>query len=224
MLRIRNHPATVAWCTILSHWMAQAISILCPWESGNPWEPPTLKNSLKVNALLLGPAFHLCVRSAPLSILWWGQVSSLCLEGSCPDLFIQSELKSDLNFLSTVTSSVTFTSREAHLPTPSLPERIYHLLNTFTWRNGNPLQYSCLDNPVYRGAWWAAVYVIAQRHNWSNLAAAAAAAATHSLSTFRGHYLMHVSYLRVGTDLLLAPWSLQISRQTCLHIYVSLPG
>ena len=107
MLRIRNHPATVAWCTILSHWMAQAISILCPWESGNPWEPPTLKNSLKVNALLLGPAFHLCVRSAPLSILWWGQVSSLCLEGSCPDLFIQSELKSDLNFLSTVTSSVT---------------------------------------------------------------------------------------------------------------------
>ena len=25
--------------------------------------------------------------------------------------------------------------------------------------NGNPLQYSCLENPVDRGAWWAAVYV-----------------------------------------------------------------
>ena len=24
--------------------------------------------------------------------------------------------------------------------------------------NGNPLQYSCLENPVDRGAWWAAVY------------------------------------------------------------------
>ena len=24
-------------------------------------------------------------------------------------------------------------------------------------RNGNPLQYSCLENPVGRGAWWAAV-------------------------------------------------------------------
>ena len=24
--------------------------------------------------------------------------------------------------------------------------------------NGNPLQYSCLDNPVDRGAWWATVY------------------------------------------------------------------
>ena len=24
-------------------------------------------------------------------------------------------------------------------------------------RNGNPLQYSCLENPMDRGAWWAAV-------------------------------------------------------------------
>ena len=23
--------------------------------------------------------------------------------------------------------------------------------------NGNPLQYSCLDNPMGRGAWWATV-------------------------------------------------------------------
>ena len=23
--------------------------------------------------------------------------------------------------------------------------------------NGNPLQYSCLENPMYRGAWWAMV-------------------------------------------------------------------
>ena len=28
--------------------------------------------------------------------------------------------------------------------------------------NGNPLQYSCLENPRDRGAWWAAVYGIAQ--------------------------------------------------------------
>ena len=39
--------------------------------------------------------------------------------------------------------------------------------------NGNPLQYSCLENPVYRGAWWAAVYGVTQ--SWSDLAAAAAA-------------------------------------------------
>ena len=29
--------------------------------------------------------------------------------------------------------------------------------------NGNPLQYSCLGNPVDRGAWWAPVHRIAQR-------------------------------------------------------------
>ena len=28
--------------------------------------------------------------------------------------------------------------------------------------NGNPLQDSCLENPVDRGAWWAAVYGVAQ--------------------------------------------------------------
>ena len=24
--------------------------------------------------------------------------------------------------------------------------------------NGNPLQYSCLENPIGRGAWWATVH------------------------------------------------------------------
>ena len=32
--------------------------------------------------------------------------------------------------------------------------------------NGNPLQYSCLGNPMNRGAWWATVYGVARvRHN-----------------------------------------------------------
>ena len=28
--------------------------------------------------------------------------------------------------------------------------------------NGNPLQYSCLENPRDGGAWWDAVYGVAQ--------------------------------------------------------------
>ena len=28
--------------------------------------------------------------------------------------------------------------------------------------NGNPLQYSCLENPMDRGAWQAAVYEVAK--------------------------------------------------------------
>ena len=28
--------------------------------------------------------------------------------------------------------------------------------------NGNPLQYSCLENPMDRGAWWATVLRVAK--------------------------------------------------------------
>ena len=34
----------------------------------------------------------------------------------------------------------------------------------FQW--GNPLQYSCLENPRNRGAWLAAVYGVAQSQTW----------------------------------------------------------
>ena len=29
-------------------------------------------------------------------------------------------------------------------------------------RHGNPLQYSCLENPMDRGAWWARVHRVAK--------------------------------------------------------------
>ena len=33
--------------------------------------------------------------------------------------------------------------------------------------NGNPLQYSCLENPMDRGAWWATVHGVTKgRHYW----------------------------------------------------------
>ena len=31
--------------------------------------------------------------------------------------------------------------------------------------NGNPLQYSCLENSMDRGAWWATVHGVTVRHN-----------------------------------------------------------
>ena len=33
--------------------------------------------------------------------------------------------------------------------------------------NGNPLQYSCLENPMDRGAWWAVVHGVAK--SWTQL-------------------------------------------------------
>ena len=32
----------------------------------------------------------------------------------------------------------------------------------FYWGNGNPLQYSCLETPMDRGAWWAEVHGVAK--------------------------------------------------------------
>ena len=34
-------------------------------------------------------------------------------------------------------------------------------------RNSSPLQYSCLENPMDRGAWQALVHGITVRHNWA---------------------------------------------------------
>ena len=33
--------------------------------------------------------------------------------------------------------------------------------------NGSPFQYSCLENPMDRGAWWATVRVVAE--SWTRL-------------------------------------------------------
>ena len=44
---------------------------------------------------------------------------------------------------------------------------LYFSLSCIGEGNGNPLQCSCLENPSDGGAWWAAVYGIAQ--SWTRL-------------------------------------------------------
>ena len=36
------------------------------------------------------------------------------------------------------------------------------LVHIYGEGNGTPLQYSCLENPMDGGAWWAAVYEVAK--------------------------------------------------------------
>ena len=45
-----------------------------------------------------------------------------------------------------------------------MTERLHFdfLLSCIGKGNGNPLQYSCLENPTDAGAWWAAVSGVAQ--------------------------------------------------------------
>ena len=42
-----------------------------------------------------------------------------------------------------------------------------HALKLFVGEgNGNPLQYSCLENPTDGGAWWATVHGVAKSRTW----------------------------------------------------------
>ena len=45
--------------------------------------------------------------------------------------------------------------------------------------NGNPLQCSCLENPRDRGAWWAAVYGVAQ--SWTRLKRLSSSGSTYKI-------------------------------------------
>ena len=50
--------------------------------------------------------------------------------------------------------------------------------------NGNPLQYSCLENPRDGGAWWAAVYGVAQ--SWTRLKRLSSSSSSSSLQSIMG--------------------------------------
>ena len=43
-----------------------------------------------------------------------------------------------------------------------MTERLHFSLSRIGERNGNPLQCSCLESPIDRGAWWAAIHGVAQ--------------------------------------------------------------
>ena len=67
----------------------------------------------------------------------------------------------------TITWVYNNTVRKIFLPFPICVSFFLALL-TILWLscigegNGNPLQCSCLENPRDRGAWWAAIYGVAQ--------------------------------------------------------------
>ena len=66
--------------------------------------------------------------------------------------------------------------------------------------NGNPLQYSCLENPMDRGAWWATVHRIVKsltQLNWlSTDACDLMAAKLMFWSPFFWHLFLDLSWLR----------------------------
>ena len=89
-----------------------------------------------------------------------------------------------------------------------MTERLhFHFSHSCTGEgNGNPLQYSCLENPMDRGAWWAAVYGVTQSQTRLKWLSSLAAAPRHSL--------------RVNSEVL---WALQALIPQLKAIFITIP-
>ena len=61
--------------------------------------------------------------------------------------------------------------------------------------HGNPLQYSCLKNPMGRGAWWATVHRLPRvGHGWSSLACSVQLPSCHSLNMGRTLFIFTILF------------------------------
>ena len=84
--------------------------------------------------------------------------------------------------------------------------------------NGTPLQYSCLENPMDRGAWWAAVYGVAQSRTWlKQLSSSNSMYGCESWTIKKaGHWIIDAFELWCWRRLLGVPWTALRSNQSIL--------
>ena len=66
--------------------------------------------------------------------------------------------------------------------------------------NGNPLQCSCLENPRDGGAWWAAVYGVAQSWTWLKWLSSSSSSSNFSLLGYFQGFLFSLLYLLALTQ------------------------
>ena len=111
--------------------------------------------------LLLLPSIFPPSESFPVSLLFTSGGQSIGASASASVLSMNNQgwfplgLISLISLLSKGLSSV-FSS------TTIWEHQFFSAQPSFGERNGNPLQYSCLENPEDGAAWWAAIYGVAQ--------------------------------------------------------------
>ena len=63
--------------------------------------------------------------------------------------------------------------------------------------HGNPLQYSCLENSMDRGAWWATVHRVAQSQTHRSNLAHMHACTSYIITFFSVKYILHIIYVYI---------------------------
>ena len=69
--------------------------------------------------------------------------------------------------------------------------------------HGNSLQYSCLENPMDRGAWWVMIHSVAVRHIQSDLAC------MHTMAWFMSYFCIVVVSVTQLSQLFVTPWTVE---------------
>ena len=64
--------------------------------------------------------------------------------------------------------------------------------------NGNPLQYSCLENPMGRGAWWAPVQAVAKESDMTEQLSTIQGG-VHIMEGMAGCQLFHLGQMQVAS-------------------------
>ena len=90
--------------------------------------------------------------------------------------------------------------------------------------DGNPLQCSCLENPRDRGAWWAAVYGVAQSRTRQKRLSSSSSRLKYATSRFifRAQELLTLLFSRSILSDSLRPHVLQHTRLTCPSLSLEL--
>ena len=69
-------------------------------------------------------------------------------------------------------------------------------------RNGNSLEFSCLENSVARGAWWATVHAVTESGTWISVRARTHTPKRLGLNIFKENYELKIIYLYMYTSYL----------------------
>ena len=152
-----SHSANISCVLTIHHWRE---SQKIPWNRlsfKNLKDPPLIPALCTPTLLLIGVAtiYFTCIvhDAAPMS-----STSPNSTEHSC--IYWAS------GFLRAPT--VESPCLSGHSYSPTWESSILGLGRSPGERNGNPLQYSSLGNPMDRGAWWAAVHGVTKGWIWLN--------------------------------------------------------